>query len=77
MRRSSLNKIVIQVGILLFLVAVFSHAQEKGDAAAPRVKFSETRFEAGQVKEGVIVSHEFEFINEGNAALRITDLVPA
>jgi uncharacterized protein DUF1573 len=77
MRRSSLNKIVIQIGILLFLAVTFSYAQEKGDAATPRVKFSETRYEAGQVKEGVTVSHEFEFINEGNAVLRITDLVPA
>ncbi len=77
MRRSSLNKIVIQVGILLFLAATFSHAQEKEDDATPRVKFSETRYEAGQVKEGVILSHEFEFDNEGNAVLRITDLVPA
>lgn len=77
MRRSSLNKIVIQIGILLFLAATLSYAQEKGDAAAPRVKFSETRYEAGQVKEGAILSHEFEFINEGNAVLRITDLVPA
>jgi hypothetical protein len=77
MRRSSLNKILIQAGILLFLAATFSHAQEKGDAETPRVKFSEARYEAGQVKEGAILNHEFEFSNEGNAVLRITDLVPA
>ena len=77
MPKLSLNKIVIQIGILLFLAATFSHAQEKGDAAAPRVKFSEARFEAGQVTEGAIVSHEFEFVNEGSAVLKITDLVPA
>ena len=77
MPKLSLSKIMIQAGILLFLVATFSHAQEKGDAAAPRVKFSEARYEAGQVTEGAILSHEFEFVNEGNAVLRITDLVPA
>ena len=77
MPKLSLNKIVIEACILLFLAATFSYAQEKGDAAAPRVKFSEARYEAGQVTEGAILSHEFEFVNEGNAVLKITDLVPA
>lgn len=76
MPKLSLNKIVIEACILLFLAATFSYAQEKGDAA-PRVKFSEARYEAGQVTEGAILSHEFEFVNEGNAVLKITDLVPA
>lgn len=77
MQKLSLSKILIQAGILLFLAATFPSAQEKGDAAAPRVKFSEARYEAGQVTEGAIVSHEFEFTNEGNAVLRVTELVPA
>lgn len=45
--------------------------------AAPSVKFAETRFEFGSVKEGEIVRHDFEFINEGNDVLRIVDLIPA
>jgi len=46
-------------------------------AGIPSIKFSETRFEAGKVKEGEIIKRDFEFVNEGSEVLKISDLVPA
>lgn len=46
-------------------------------SSKPSIKFSEIRFNCGTVKEGDIISHDFEFINEGSGVLRIKDLVPA
>jgi cytochrome oxidase Cu insertion factor (SCO1/SenC/PrrC family) len=43
----------------------------------PSIKFSEIRFNCGTVKEGDIISHNFEFVNGGNSILRIKDIVPA
>lgn len=46
-------------------------------SSKPSIRFSETKFDFGTVKEGDIVSHDFEFINEGNGVLKIKDLIPA
>jgi len=43
----------------------------------PAIKFSETKFDFGLVKEGDVVTHEFEFINKGSGLLKIKDLIPA
>jgi protein SCO1/2 len=57
------------------LGSVIKKLSDKPDA--PAIKFSKTRFECGTIKEGEIVKYDFEFINEGNAPLKIIDLVPA
>ncbi len=46
-------------------------------AGKPSIRFSETFFDFGFVKEGDVVSHDFEFTNEGSGTLVIKDLIPA
>lgn len=46
-------------------------------SAKPSIRLSETSFDFGLVKEGDIVSHDFEFTNEGRGKLFIKDLIPA
>lgn len=46
-------------------------------SSKPSIKFSETRFNCGAVKEGEIVKHDFEFVNGGNSVLKIKNLIPA
>lgn len=58
--------IVLLVLIMIFLTALTSLA-EKG----PRIKFKETSFNFGQVKQGQVLTHVFEFTNEGNETLVI------
>jgi cytochrome oxidase Cu insertion factor (SCO1/SenC/PrrC family) len=43
----------------------------------PLVKFMETKHDFGIVTEGDVVTHEFEFINEGSGVLKIKDVIPA
>ncbi len=43
----------------------------------PSIRFSETTHDFGTVREGDVVSHEFEFTNEGDAPLLIKDLIPS
>jgi len=66
---------------ILFVITVFAAAayaiDESEKLSAPAIKFTETRFNCGAVKEGDIVSHDFEFVNTGNSALKIKELVPA
>jgi hypothetical protein len=61
---------------MLLLSAVVAYGQER-KTAAPHIVFSGMRFDAGTVKEGAIVNHAFEFSNDGQAALRIRDVIPA
>lgn len=48
-----------------------------GNGGVPSVRFTETRHDFGTIKEGDIVSHNFEFVNDGSDVLRIIDLIPA
>jgi hypothetical protein len=87
MWKSNLSKGIFIFTLFWLLSAIYSHGQEKGavSGAPPAdeksetssMKFTETRFEAGKVSEGTLLIHEFEFVNAGNGALRITDIVPA
>ena len=70
--------------LFMLLSTPSAHGQEQGTGssapakeAAPGIRFSEMRFDAGTVKEGAIVNHDFEFTNEGKGALRIRDVIPA
>ena len=40
----------------------------------PRIYFPETQYDFGEVKEGDIVTHTFNFINQGDAILNIGDI---
>lgn len=86
MWKSSLSKGLFAVLLLLFSMgtssgqgkASVSVGQMKDNAAgAPSIQFAELRFEAGTVKEGMVVSHEFEFVNAGADALKIRNVIPA
>jgi hypothetical protein len=44
---------------------------------APSIRFVETRYRFGTIKEGEVISHDFEFVNTGSGVLRIVDLIPA
>ena len=60
------------VAILLIMAFVVSmECQAKGKA---QIKFEETTFDFGNINEhGGKVTHEFTFVNEGNAPLTITN----
>ncbi|GAB4409939.1 MAG: hypothetical protein OHK0032_05650 [Thermodesulfovibrionales bacterium] len=45
--------------------------------ARPSIRFSETTHDFGTVREGDVVSYEFEFTNEGRAPLIVKDLIPS
>jgi|GEM_PF-6998088 len=49
----------------------------EGLTAKASIRFSETTHDFGTVREGDVVSHEFEFTNEGKAPLIIKDLIPS
>jgi hypothetical protein len=58
--------------------AAASRDQIQDDTAgAPSIRFAELRFEAGTVKEGTVINHDFEFVNEGTSVLKIKNVVPA
>ena len=64
---------------------VVDHYGEKTSGAAyaeegkarPKVKFLKKKFNFGSIKKGKVIAHDFTVINEGNAVLKIVDLIPA
>lgn len=82
--KKSNSGMMISTMLFMLLSVTFVYGQEQGTAsaaqtkeAAPSIRFSGIRFDAGTVKEGAIVNHDFEFTNEGQAVLRIRDVIPA
>jgi hypothetical protein len=65
--------------LLLFAGVAVGHEVDvkNGATIKPSIRFSETKFDFGTVKEGDIVSHDFEFVNDGKGVLKIKDLIPA
>ncbi len=57
-----------------FLIEGATSQNHKGD---PTIKFSKKKYNFGNVKKGEIVSHDFEFVNEGDGSLQIVELIPA
>jgi hypothetical protein len=57
--------------LFIGLSAGLGHAQSAG----PKIVIARTEFDAGEVKEGVGVTHKFEFKNEGTAPLEIKNVV--
>ncbi len=50
---------------------VFSLVAAAAGAAAPKIKFKETTWDFGKIKQGEVASHEFVFTNEGDDTLTI------
>lgn len=70
---SRLFKIVVASMLAIFALALPA-AAKSGDGQA-KIKFTETKHDFGIVNENAgSVSHEFEFINTGNANLLIYDV---
>jgi hypothetical protein len=53
------------------LAAVLLCAESTRAAGQPKIKFKETIWDFGRVKQGEVLSHEFVFTNEGDATLNI------
>ncbi len=71
--RNKLKYTLIALVSLLFVAALPIEAKKKGGEA--RIKFFETSYDFGIIDEnGGPVSHEFEFINEGDGNLVIKDV---
>ena len=56
-------------------VAAGTYAQTS-PSKVPRIIISNLEFNAGDVKEGTVVQHAFEFKNAGEADLQITEVIP-
>src|SRR6478735_2775453 len=54
-----MKTIILALSVMLFSTAVFSQAKKVDDL----VKFKETVFDFGKIKQGVPVNHEFSFTN--------------
>jgi len=63
MERSALAAAAL-MGVLLVMNAALASGQ-------PKIKFKETAWNFGKVKQGEVMSHEFVFTNEGDATLVI------
>jgi hypothetical protein len=50
---------------------------EKPEGPLPAIKFSETEFDFGTIKEGDVVEHTFSFVNTGEAPLIIQNAQPS
>lgn len=67
------NVVIALIGCLVLCAAVFA---QTAVTKTPRIILSNVEFSAGDVKEGTIVQHAFEFKNEGNADLTIDEVMP-
>jgi hypothetical protein len=59
---------IITVLAGLFMLSLLAPA---AGAAAPKIKFKETTWDFGKIKQGEVASHEFVFTNEGDDTLTI------
>lgn len=69
--RITLCKLVLPI-LILFSGSFVPDAQ----AQEPRLTIEENNFDAGQVKEGARILHDFKILNRGDAALQILKVVP-
>ena len=62
--------------IALMAIVVFSSvaiAQKKTGEGTPSIRFTETVWDFGTIKQDRAASHDFEFVNDGTGNLIITD----
>lgn len=67
-----MKKIVLTLFVALFSVASF--AQNANNNAATVVKFKELKYNFGKIKQGVPVTHDFEFTNVSNGPVIIENV---
>ena len=63
------NRILAAISGLFFMMSVLAPAV--AGAGTPKIKFKETAWNFGKIKQGEEVSHEFVFSNEGDDTLTI------
>ena len=62
------NKILTVLSSLFVIASLVSLASAAG---TPKIKFKETTWDFGKIKQGEVASHEFVFTNEGDDTLTI------
>lgn len=55
----------------LFLILPLLGPASAGGAGTPKIKFKETNWDFGKIKQGEVATHEFVFTNEGDDTLTI------
>ena len=71
----TLLKILSVAGLALIMAVSPAGAKSKKSGGDAKIKFTERSYDFGLIDEnGGPVSHEFEFINEGNGNLVISDV---
>lgn len=68
MRRHSFARLSLAAAVLAAVLLVAGPGLASGQ---PKIKFKETAWDFGKVKQGEVLSHEFVFTNEGDATLVI------
>jgi hypothetical protein len=63
----------ITCAFLIMVSGYFALAQERG---GPKMVLKEREFDFGEVKEGEIIEHTFQFFNRGDQTLEIEDVKP-
>jgi len=68
MKRHRLDRLALAVAVVVGALLIGDMARASGE---PKIKFKETVWDFGKVKQGEVLSHEFVFANEGDATLVI------
>jgi hypothetical protein len=63
-----MDRLTLVVAVLVGALLIAHMARASGE---PKLKFKETVWNFGKVKQGDVLSHEFVFVNEGDATLVI------
>jgi hypothetical protein len=68
MNRHQTDRLAFAAAVFIGILVVMNAALASGQ---PKIKFKETTWNFGKVKQGDVLSHEFIFTNEGDATLVI------
>lgn len=68
MKRQRIYRLVLAAAVLAGVLLIAGPARASGE---PKIKFKETVWDFGKVKQGELLTHEFVFANEGDATLVI------
>ena len=68
MKRHRMARLALAVGVLAGALLLSDTVRASGE---PKIKFKETVWDFGKVKQGEVLSHQFIFANEGDATLVI------
>ena len=66
-----MQRILGIIGIFIFVGAYLLFSQEKPPADGPRIEFSESKYDFGEVGQDKVLEHVFVFRNTGTDTLRI------